>query len=135
MGQRLPCFVLIFVSIIICNVTCDSDIIFENPLIRTILRNSSKYVRPVKNQNLPTNVTFRLNLYQILGADTVNQNIHLHFWAEMLWFNEFIHWDPRDHNMISRLDFEQKYMWIPDIMFFNQLSGYNLSYLALISDI
>ncbi|XP_075242303.1 neuronal acetylcholine receptor subunit alpha-2-like isoform X2 [Convolutriloba macropyga] len=91
-------------------------------LAEMIKLNSSKYVRPVKNQSSTVNVEFRLNLYQILGADAVNQHIHLHFWAEMKWFNEFIFWNPGDFGDIDRLDFESKYMWIPDIMFFNQLS-------------
>lgn len=47
--------------------------------------NASKYVRPVLDQTKTLNVTFRLNLYQILAADAVNQHIHLHFWAEMTW--------------------------------------------------
>ncbi len=37
--------------------------------------------------------------------------------------NEFVSWSPSEFGGIQRLDFEQKYMWIPDVMFFNQLSG------------
>ena len=44
-----------------------------SPLVIQVIRNTSKYIRPVKDLKTPTNVTFRLSLYRILAADIVNQ--------------------------------------------------------------
>ncbi|XP_075239731.1 neuronal acetylcholine receptor subunit alpha-2-like isoform X2 [Convolutriloba macropyga] len=37
--------------------------------------------------------------------------------------NEFISWDPAKHYNIVRVDLDDKVMWIPDIIFFTQLTG------------
>ena len=59
-------------------------------LINHVLSNVSRNFRPVKDQRSNTTVYFRLLLYQILGADSIQGKIHLHFWVEMLWQNEFV---------------------------------------------
>ena len=59
-------------------------------LVRDVLRNNSRHFRPVSDQAVRTTVQFRLLLYQILGANSIQGKIHLHFWVEMLWNNEHI---------------------------------------------
>lgn len=92
-------------------------------LMRQVLSNTSKHLRPVRDHKTNTTVNLRLSLYQILGADSVQGKIHLHFWAEMLWVNEFVSWTPGDHGNVARIDMKVKEMWMPDIIFFTQLSG------------
>ena len=37
--------------------------------------------------------------------------------------NEFINWSPERHYNIVRVDLDDRVMWIPDIIFFTQLTG------------
>ena len=59
-------------------------------LMQEIFANSSPSLRPVTDHSRNTTVFFRLLLYQILGVDSVQGKVHLHFWAEMVWLNELI---------------------------------------------
>ena len=59
-------------------------------LMQEVMANTSRHLRPVRDHSRNTTVFFRLMLYQILGADSVQGKIHLHFWAEMFWKNEFV---------------------------------------------
>ncbi|XP_075262044.1 neuronal acetylcholine receptor subunit eat-2-like isoform X2 [Convolutriloba macropyga] len=92
-------------------------------LMQEVMANTSRHLRPVRDHSRNTTVFFRLMLYQILGADSVQGKIHLHFWAEMFWKNEFVSWVPEKNGNIGRIDLQVREMWMPDIIFFTQLSG------------
>ncbi|XP_063719365.1 neuronal acetylcholine receptor subunit eat-2-like isoform X3 [Symsagittifera roscoffensis] len=92
-------------------------------LMQEIFANSSPSLRPVTDHSRNTTVFFRLLLYQILGVDSVQGKVHLHFWAEMVWLNELISWSPERHGNIGRIDLQVREMWMPDIIFFTQLTG------------
>lgn len=46
-------------------------------------------------------------------------NIGCHLYVFQVWFDEYLTWDPRDHNGVAEIKLPNNWIWTPDIMLYN----------------
>ncbi|XP_029473194.1 5-hydroxytryptamine receptor 3A-like [Rhinatrema bivittatum] len=76
---------------------------------------SKKAFRPAHNLMQPTVVNISITLYAILGVNEKDQLLTTFLWLKMVWFNDFIEWDPAQCGQITNISVPVEEMWTPDI--------------------
>ncbi|KAM4694323.1 5-hydroxytryptamine receptor 3A-like [Discoglossus pictus] len=74
-----------------------------------------KAFRPVRDLNQPTVVNISITLYAILGVNEKDQLLTTFLWLRMVWFNEFVEWDPAECGGVHNVSVPAEEMWVPDI--------------------
>ncbi|KAK7492530.1 hypothetical protein BaRGS_00016196 [Batillaria attramentaria] len=95
----------------------------EQRLLIKLLRNYNNNVRPVINSSHSVEVTFGFSLIQIMDMDEKNQVLTINAWLESLWVDPRVHWKPEDYNRLETFRLPSKYMWLPDIVLYNNPDG------------
>ena len=90
--------------------------------------------KPMWDPNKPINVSFSMDLYQILELNEPQQYILLNSWIievfqqkQILkvpfkfqrWYDEFLYWDPEDYENITELRLPFDSIWLPDTTLYN----------------
>nr|XP_031537289.1 5-hydroxytryptamine receptor 3E-like [Vicugna pacos] len=70
---------------------------------------------PVTNFSLPTHVNISFTLYAILEVDAQLQLMTSFLWLNMIWYNPFIRWNPKECGGIRKLSMAAENLWLPDI--------------------
>ncbi|XP_065065748.1 neuronal acetylcholine receptor subunit alpha-5-like [Rhopilema esculentum] len=91
----------------------------EQRLIEHLLTNYSKEARPTLSQKTATNVSFGLELVQLINVNDRYQMITVKVWVRQNWKNELVRWDPKDWDGIKSVQVDGKLMWTPDIVLYN----------------
>ncbi|XP_063723693.1 acetylcholine receptor subunit beta-like 2 isoform X2 [Symsagittifera roscoffensis] len=69
-------------------------------------------------------VSCEFDLYQLNDLNVVEQVVDVTMWVGLHWFNEKVSWDPSKYEGRKRVDFTEKSdMWMPDVVFYNQIDG------------
>ncbi|KAL8587493.1 hypothetical protein ACOMHN_000899 [Nucella lapillus] len=102
----------------------DSQIPDEQRLLTKVLHNYNKNVRPVYNSNDSVPVTLGFTLVQIMDMDEKNQVLTLNAWMEIIWEDPRFHWDPADYSDLQIFRVPSKYIWLPDIVLYNNADDY-----------
>ncbi|ESP04297.1 hypothetical protein LOTGIDRAFT_136425 [Lottia gigantea] len=100
----------------VCCVNCDKN---EIKLVRKLMADYDKRIRPSLNASESLNVTFGLALAQIIDVDEKNQILTTNCWLNQIWIDYALRWDPDDYGGIKviRLPFDQ--VWRPDVLLYN----------------
>ncbi|XP_032221046.1 acetylcholine receptor subunit alpha-like [Nematostella vectensis] len=91
----------------------------EKVLVDDLLSNYRKEARPVSNPNVTTNVTFGMELVQLVQVQDRHQMITTNVWVRQMWKNELLTWDPSKYKGITRVRLDASQVWIPDIVLYN----------------
>ncbi|XP_043937010.1 5-hydroxytryptamine receptor 3A isoform X2 [Protopterus annectens] len=75
-----------------------------------------KEVRPVKDWQMPTNVSIDVMVYAILNVDEKNQVLTTYIWYRQHWIDEFLMWKPEEFDNITRISIPTSSIWVPDIL-------------------
>ncbi|VDK68401.1 unnamed protein product [Litomosoides sigmodontis] len=90
-------------------------------LVRDMLETYDKKSKPVWDHNKPINVTFNMDLYQILEVNEPQQYVLLNAWIIERWYDEFLYWRPEDYDNITEIHLPHNSIWIPDTTLYNSL--------------
>ncbi|XP_077983464.1 neuronal acetylcholine receptor subunit alpha-6-like [Glandiceps talaboti] len=82
-----------------------------------------KEVRPVENVTDTLHLDFALVVLQILDVDEKQQTLKLASWAEHVWVDIYLRWDPANFSGIESIVAPYTKVWKPDIILDNSISG------------
>ncbi|GAB6027786.1 Cholinergic receptor, nicotinic, alpha [Chamberlinius hualienensis] len=103
----------------------------EYRLMRYLMNNYDKSVRPAKNASEPMNVTFGLALTQIIDVDERNQILTTNSWLNQMWIDYNLQWNESEFGGIQVIRVPAEKVWKPDIILYNNAdSQYNLALLS-----
>ncbi|XP_056382254.1 5-hydroxytryptamine receptor 3A-like [Hyla sarda] len=109
-----------------------------NDLLQIVKKLPSSDVRPVKNWKTPTTVFIDLSLYTIVNLDTSLETLTTYIWFNMVWNNEFLHWNPDDFCDIEKMLIANKNFWLPDLYIYETIeshrNGSDIQYLDVSSN-
>ncbi|KAH9503287.1 Ligand-gated ion channel 4 [Bulinus truncatus] len=91
----------------------------EYRLVRDLMKNYDKRVRPSLNHTDALNVTFGLALVQIIDVDEKNQILTTNGWLNQIWTDYQLRWDPVKYGGIKVLRLPVDEVWKPDILLHN----------------
>ncbi|EPB68586.1 Cation transporter family protein [Ancylostoma ceylanicum] len=94
----------------------------EAELYRTLMKNYSAVVRPVRNPNKVLTVSMKVFLQQILNVDEQDQVIEVNAWLKYIWNDYRLRWRPLAFDNISSVRFpgDEQQIWQPDILLYNR---------------
>ncbi|CAF0719259.1 unnamed protein product [Brachionus calyciflorus] len=113
--ERLPSY-----SLLDCK-KVNSD---EQRLLRLLLRNYEKDVRPVFNSSTTVTVKVGLTLTQIFDLEEKNQFLLSNVWLDNEWYDEFLKWDPDKFNGLKSIRIPSRKIWLPDLVLYNNAADY-----------
>ena len=102
--------------------------IFDNP-------NYDKRVPAVDANAGRVNITFRLDLYQLLevvcacvrvrahctvAQNEPRQSITLNAWVEERWCDDTLYWDPAEFGNQTSISVPHEIVWLPDTLLYNR---------------
>uniref|UniRef100_A0A0K0FJJ0 Acetylcholine receptor subunit alpha-type deg-3 n=1 Tax=Strongyloides venezuelensis TaxID=75913 RepID=A0A0K0FJJ0_STRVS len=90
-------------------------------LVEDLLETYDKKSKPTWNNDDPVNVTFSMDLYQILELNEPQQYILLNAWIIESWYDEFLFWNPSAYDNISEIRLPHENIWLPDTTLYNSL--------------
>ncbi|KAI1727933.1 neurotransmitter-gated ion-channel ligand binding domain-containing protein [Ditylenchus destructor] len=109
---------LITISALILQICAASN---QLKLIQDMLESYDRKAKPTWDNNRPVNVTFSMDLYQILELNEPQQYILLNAWIIERWHDEFLYWNPLDYGNITELRLPYDCIWLPDTTLYNSL--------------
>ncbi|XP_055895894.1 acetylcholine receptor subunit beta-like 1 isoform X2 [Biomphalaria glabrata] len=80
-------------------------------------------IRPVVNTSSSLEINFSLVLSAIINVDEKNQVIITNVWLQMDWIDYQLAWDPSKYGNISKIKVDNKFVWVPDVVLFNNADG------------
>ncbi|CAH1786542.1 unnamed protein product [Owenia fusiformis] len=90
-------------------------------LLRDILRDYEKSVRPIEQVDQPLHVYVQLSLQQILNLDEKNQHLQTGTMLTLRWHDDYLMWNPEEYGNITYLPIHSSLIWIPDITAYNKI--------------
>ncbi|XP_077999771.1 neuronal acetylcholine receptor subunit alpha-10-like [Glandiceps talaboti] len=90
-------------------------------LVKDLMENYSKYLRPVLNDSDVTMVTFGILISQIIEMDEVNQKFTMNVWLRQRWVDEFLTWNASDYGDVTLIRLPSDIVWRPDIILYNNV--------------
>lgn len=90
-------------------------------LIKDLLQNYDKRIRPYPAVNETLSVTFSMWLLQILDVDEKNQVLNTCQWIQQVWYDNELSWDPADYDGIELIELPDNTIWHPDIALFEDV--------------
>ncbi|VDK70155.1 unnamed protein product [Onchocerca ochengi] len=90
-------------------------------LVHDMLETYDKKSKPVWDHTKPINVTFSMDLYQILEVNEPQQYILLNAWIIERWYDEFLYWRSEDYDNITEIHLPHSSIWLPDTTLYNSL--------------
>ncbi|XP_059163297.1 neuronal acetylcholine receptor subunit beta-4-like isoform X2 [Physella acuta] len=80
-------------------------------------------IRPVINTSDSLQINFSLALSAIINVDEKNQVIITNVWLQMYWHDYQLVWEPQDYGNITQIKIDNKHIWVPDVVLFNNADG------------
>ncbi|CAD5217562.1 unnamed protein product [Bursaphelenchus xylophilus] len=90
-------------------------------LIQDLLDSYDNKAKPTWDAFRPINVTFSMDLYQLLELNEPQQYILLNAWIIERWNDEFLYWNPMDYGNITEVRLPHHCIWLPDTTLYNSL--------------
>ncbi|CAJ0963491.1 unnamed protein product, partial [Mesorhabditis belari] len=119
MDGTLGRFLSAFVAAQLCALTAATP--SQIALVHDLLDKYDKKAKPVWDNNSPINVSFSMDLYQILELNEPQQFILLNAWIIERWYDEFLFWEPEDYGNITEIRLPHDSIWLPDTTLYNSL--------------
>ncbi|XP_022096682.1 neuronal acetylcholine receptor subunit alpha-10-like isoform X2 [Acanthaster planci] len=117
MTATLPLICVIFLEPVCGNSLYSEG--HQERLVSDLLREYSRYVRPVLNETKVLEVFYHMKLSRILKIDERNQILTTAFWLEQRWRDDFLVWDPLDYDNITAINIPTRQIWIPDTVLYD----------------
>ena len=88
-------------------------------LYKNLMNKYDKNIRPIKNQSAPIVVKFGLGLLSIKEFDEVKESLSVNSFFSLVWFDEFMKWDPKQYGGITNFVRESGRFWTPHVVLVN----------------
>jgi len=95
----------------------------ERRLIKHLTKNYNPEIRPVKQRNVTTSVSFEAEMVQLINVKERDQMMKTNMWLRMMWMDEMLVWDPSDYGGIEVLRIPNADVWNPDVVLLNNADG------------
>uniref|UniRef100_A0A0N5CG89 Neur_chan_LBD domain-containing protein n=1 Tax=Strongyloides papillosus TaxID=174720 RepID=A0A0N5CG89_STREA len=86
-----------------------------------LLNNYNPNIIPQRNRNNSVNVSFTINLYQIIEINELQQYIKINCWVVEKWEDPMLYWNPDDFEGIDEIILPEHNVWKPDTTLYNSL--------------
>ncbi|OWA51486.1 Neuronal acetylcholine receptor subunit beta-3 [Hypsibius exemplaris] len=96
----------------------------EQRLLYNLLQGYEKSVRPVRNASTPIVVRLGISLTHLFDLDERNQVLTTMVWLNQEWYDELLTWDPADYNGLAVLVVPCDFLWLPDMVLYNNADDY-----------
>ncbi|XP_067937010.1 acetylcholine receptor subunit alpha-like 1 [Watersipora subatra] len=107
----------------------------EQRLLRSLMTNYEKAVRPVMKASDPITLKIGLTMNQIDVVEK-NQVLSALVWLDQEWSDEKLVWNPKDYNNLEVIRIPCSLIWLPDIVLYNSvedMKGGYMQALAMVS--
>lgn len=104
-------------------------------LMKTLLENYVKSVKPEPSDGSPLQVTISLSLFNLDNVDTIRRIIETHSLVLLSWTDERLSWDPSDFRQVGMLHMPSDSIWIPDITLYNNDGNDQKPMIDMIADV
>ncbi|XP_060520186.1 acetylcholine receptor subunit alpha-like [Cylas formicarius] len=84
-----------------------------------ILCNYDANIRPVKDHQNTTAVTFRL-LLKYFNYDHFTHTLSIDAWLSVFWVDQHLRWKPNDYDGITSIHLKTYEIWVPDLSVYNR---------------
>lgn len=95
---------------------------YEDRVIKHLLRKyeeRGKFGRPVQNYSDIINVTFGLQLVQIMNLDERKQILTLNVWTNYQWKDVHLRWNVTEFHGVKKINIPATEIWTPDLRLYN----------------
>jgi len=84
----------------------------------------NKHIRPVVDATTTTVVDAQLSLLSLINFDEVAEQLTLTGKLKLWWKDEYLTWNPSDHDGVTSINVPQGDVWKPDLMLENSVTKY-----------
>uniref|UniRef100_A0A183TVV7 Neur_chan_LBD domain-containing protein n=1 Tax=Toxocara canis TaxID=6265 RepID=A0A183TVV7_TOXCA len=93
----------------------------QTQLVRDLFKTYDKKVKPTVGPAEPVNVTFSMNLYQIVEINEPQQYVLISVWIIERWDDRMLWWDPLNYSGTIEVHLPCENVWLPDTTLYNSL--------------
>ncbi|XP_070540515.1 neuronal acetylcholine receptor subunit alpha-3-like [Ptychodera flava] len=97
--------------------------LIEHRLQKDIFDGYNKHIRPVVQYNQTLILEFGLSITQILDVHEKKQVVITSCWAEQIWHDYRLEWDPSNYSEMDFVVVPSEWVWKPDVVLENSASG------------
>ncbi|CAJ0915410.1 unnamed protein product, partial [Mesorhabditis belari] len=96
----------------------------EEPTAQTLMKalmnkRGENILRPRRNASTSVDVTFKMELYQIIELNERQQYVKVSAWIIERWYDDFLYWNPDNFENITEVKIPWTQIWIPDTVLYN----------------
>ncbi|OQV13810.1 Acetylcholine receptor subunit beta-like 2 [Hypsibius exemplaris] len=110
-------------TVIVCISTAAEGSSDAKRLYDDLMNKYNKLIRPVPTNTGTLTVSLGLKLTQLIDVNEVDQVITTNVWVRQEWNDYKLQWDPAEYGNITVLYIPSEYMWLPDIVLYNNADG------------
>ncbi|XP_066518296.1 neuronal acetylcholine receptor subunit alpha-9 [Hoplias malabaricus] len=92
---------------------------YAQKLLKDLMENYSKALRPVEDTDKALNVTLQITLSQIKDMDERNQVLTTYLWVRQIWYDAYLSWDKEEYDGLEVIRIPSELVWRPDIVLYN----------------
>jgi len=92
---------------------------YEKVLLDSLMKNYNTQNRPVLNESMPIDITFGINLQQIVDLDEKNQLLTTCMWLQLSWQDYQLTWNSSEFGGVDSVVINPRHLWIPDLLLYN----------------
>ncbi|XP_063729099.1 neuronal acetylcholine receptor subunit alpha-3-like [Symsagittifera roscoffensis] len=85
-----------------------------------LFENYRRFVKPRDNQTHPVDVKYSAVVQQLVDVEVETQRVTLVFWMSMMWYDDFLKWDPVQFKDLRTIFVNPNRIWVPDIVIANR---------------
>merc|ERR550519_1527896 len=83
------------------------------------MKNYNTQNRPVLNESMPIEITFGINLQQIVDLDEKDQLLTTCMWLQLGWQDYQLTWNSSEFGGVDSVVINPRHLWIPDLLLYN----------------
>uniref|UniRef100_A0A8C8S3M4 Cholinergic receptor nicotinic gamma subunit n=1 Tax=Pelusios castaneus TaxID=367368 RepID=A0A8C8S3M4_9SAUR len=95
----------------------------EEKLLKDLMANYNRNLRPAQREGDIINVTLKLTLTNLISLNEREETLTSNIWIEMKWCDYRLQWDPDEYHDIQMLRVPSTEVWLPDIVLENNIDG------------
>ncbi|XP_013409424.1 neuronal acetylcholine receptor subunit alpha-3 isoform X2 [Lingula anatina] len=119
---HIPMLLEAVILLVISQVFCADNSSFitqERRLYKDLMKNYVKSIRPARNASDNVTVRFGLSILNIADVDLKTHTLSLNVWADEVWNEPQLSWDPNLYGGVKSLQIPAASLWKPDITLYN----------------
>ncbi|XP_066458690.1 acetylcholine receptor subunit gamma isoform X2 [Eleutherodactylus coqui] len=112
--------VVVLLSLCLTVVLCHNE---EERLLKNLMKNYNKDLRPAKQDGDIISVSLKLTLTNLISLNERKEALTTNVWVEMQWIDYRLSWNPVEYDGIKITRIPSTMVWLPDIGLENNVDG------------